>query len=200
MTIVFFGSLNRELLNVASFRDHSGKTWKINFDVIVLDEVRQETGVDLVDLSAGGFSEVDRDVIKIAKVVTVLCRDQLKESGVDERAFMRSLKGNDFALAFEALLKAAENFFPKKLWSEILSRLKEMQTTNAEVMEMAPGLAAMKYLPESMQAAAMEAMADQMHASVSSSSVERPIAGGPEETPSTHAGNSQESAELSPTV
>lgn len=79
-------------------------------------DIREETGIDLADLSAGGLFKIDQHMPSLVKVLAVYCQDEIKEWNLSPREFARAIKGNVLRSAREAVLNAVESFFPPSSW------------------------------------------------------------------------------------
>jgi hypothetical protein len=185
---------------MSSFRDEAGKTWTIQFDGLLLDDVLTETGIDLADLSAGGLSTIDQDAKKLVKVLVVLCGPL----EIDEREFSRLIVRDVITAAREAIVSAAANFFPPSEWSEIQQLLDQQREFNqqwATIRPMVqklnePGMPA--ELREAVMGALTKAMDDMTPATTSepSGDDQNDSATGPADTPPTPAPSVRANVEL----
>ncbi len=191
---------------MAKFKDAKGDAWAIELDAFILDDIRTQVGVDLVDLSTDGLADVTSDVVKLVKVLGVLCGDEREERSLTaDRAFGKRIKGDAIQRAIEAVVEAVEDFFPKNETFDIRSRWKTAMNFKSVWNQVRPILATVEngntpeWLKSQIAAALMEQLNDGI-ASANSSSSEAvdESAGGPEDIPSTNAIDLLESAELSP--
>ena len=107
---------------MAVFEDQNRKSWLVEFDGLLLQDVLTETGVDLGDLSAGGLSAVEQSPVTLCRVLTVLCRDQWQGSDkLTARQFSKLIRGETITKSLAAIQEAAKSFFPPNQWSEIQS-------------------------------------------------------------------------------
>lgn len=182
------------------FKDANGAEWRVQFDGLLLDDVLQATGIDLADLSAGGLARIDQHAPSLLRVLAVLCGDEIKERQLTPRDFSRVLRGEALASALEAVLAAAQDFFPKSTWSAMGSHLTKQQEFQQQWMEIRPLLARLNEpdIPPALQEAVVAALGDMMRTFDSPSSPASPSVGGPEDTPPTSAANSPESAASAP--
>ncbi len=189
---------------MAKFKDAAGELWVIELDAVVLDNVRSELDVDLVDMSAGGLAEVTSDAVKLFKVLAILCMDEREERNLTtDRAFAKRIKGDAIQNAIEAVVGAVEDFFPKNDTFDIRSRWKTAINFKAVWNGVGPMMATIEkgdtpeWLKSQIAAAMMEQLSSGMeNASSSSSEPDELSVGGQEDTPSTSAIDLLESAEL----
>lgn len=183
---------------MTSFRDKQDRTWKIELDGLLLADVRSETGIDLVDLSAGGLAKIEQDAISLVQVLCVLCRDDYSPDLTD-RQFAKLLTGEVLELACAAVLEAVACFFRPKKWSEVRSAFENQKTFDAQWIQLRPMLAKLNEPEmESIRPAVMEALTEMMSAGDSAQLESMISATGPADTPSTAATASPENAELTP--
>lgn len=110
-----------------TFKDINGREWKVEWDGLLLDDVRTATGIDLADLSAGGLAAIEQDSPKLVKVLTILLGDEIKKSNITDRQFSKAIRGDVFKEAFAAVFGAAADFFPQSVWSEVQQRLESQR-------------------------------------------------------------------------
>lgn len=185
---------------MAKFTDVAGRDWTIEFDGFLLDDIREETGIDLADLSAGGLFKIDQHMPSLIKVLAVCCQDEIKERNLSPREFARAIKGNVLRSALEAVLKAIESFFPPSSWSGIRSRLDQQREFSRQWSQVQPLLNRLNApdMPEAMRTAVMQSLAEMMGSIDSPELDELMFAGGQAPTPSTPASDSPVSAESIP--
>lgn len=119
------------------FRDNSGNEWIVRLDAFVLADVKKETGVDLADISAGGWQAIETDAGAVGRVLAVVCRDEMQSIKVDARTFARSIRGEAIESGRKALLDEGADFFPASEWSAIRSNLeKRRQMAGLNVVDL----------------------------------------------------------------
>lgn len=97
----------------SSFKDSTGREWRVNITMGTALEVLEELGVDLLNPTArdeGKLSSVDvltSDPSMLAQVV-FFC---VKEPYSDKKTFLDHLDGAAFKRASDAFWRAYENFF-----------------------------------------------------------------------------------------
>lgn len=185
---------------MATFKDTSGREWRVEFDGLLLDDVLTETGLDLSDLSCGALAQLDHHASSLVKVLRVLCGDEIRERNLQPREFARALRGDALVEALEAVLGAARDFFPPSVWSAMESRLKSQREFNRQWREIRPMLAKLNEpeVPPALQQAVMEALVEMMELGDSQSLRDAMSAGGRAGIPPTSASSSPENAESPP--
>jgi len=183
---------------MAKFTDTSGREWKVEFDGLLLDEVRQATGVDIADLSAGGFFRLGEHIPTRVKVLAVLCAEERAERKLTEREFSKAISGKTLDYSLDAIVSAAQNFFPPKTWSEMQSRWNQQkafsQDWRANVQPLLMQLNAPE-MPQAMRDAIMAALTEMM-GNIGSRDLEKLMsAGGQAAQPPNAASDSPENAE-----
>lgn len=154
------------------FRDANGNEWRVSLDAFVLDDVRKQTGVDLADISAGGWHQVESDAGAAVRVLAVVCGDHIRATGMSTRVFAKSMRGDAITEGRAALLSEGADFFPLSEWSAIRSNLAkrtEAQQQTTDLMTAQAILGAMAAMPAEMRAGAIEAMQSAMGSSSQSS-------------------------------
>lgn len=199
-----------------TFKDINKRSWLIEWDGLLLDEVRTRTGIDLADLSAGGLATISQDVSKLVKVLTVLCRDQIDENKLTDRQFSKLIRGDVIPEAFAVVLEAAADFFPASTWSELQQHLTSRKTFGQRWTKIRPILDKLNEPDmEALKPAIMAVLTDMM-GNIDSSGLQKLMsagglpanpegsqqqsAGGLVDTPSPPATSSQESSESAPSA
>jgi len=184
---------------VTIFTDLNGKGWTIELDGLLLNDVREETGVDLADLSAGGLSAIDQDAVKLVRVMCVLCREQFAADGLTDRSFSKLIRGDALQAAFATVMGSVETFFPQTTWSEVQSAFEKQKAFNLHWTHVKPLLAKLNDPDmESMRPAVLNAMTEMMQIGDSDTLEKLTSATGPDATPQRPVVDSPESAELAP--
>ena len=185
---------------MAFFEDSNGREWRVAIDAFALDDIRKDAGVDLADLSAGGWATIETDAGAVVRVLAVVCRDEIKAHNWNSREFAKGLRGEAIQAGRAALLTEGADFFPRCEWSAIQSNLKKRKANLEQTTDMltaASLLQAMSAMPPDMRAGAMAAIQE---AIVSQSSAGNESAGGRDATPEPVATGWPASAESSPAV
>jgi hypothetical protein len=182
------------------FRDSNGNEWRVALDAFTLDDVRKDAGVDLADLSAGGWATIETDAGAVVRVLAVVCRDEIKARNWNSREFAKGLRGEAIQAGRAALLTEGADFFPVSEWSAIQSNWRKRKANleqTTDMMTAASLLQAMSAMPPDMRAGAMAAIQE---AIASQSSADGGSAGTPDATPEPVATGWPASAESSPAV
>ena len=114
------------------FRDHEGKEWQVRLDAFGIEDVKRETGIDLADISAGGWFALATDAAAVGRVLAVLCGDELRARNTTGRAFARLVRGDAITRARQALLDEGADFFPASEWSELQSSLTKRKSSKSQ--------------------------------------------------------------------
>jgi hypothetical protein len=183
------------------FRDSNGDEWRVYLDAFTLADIKKECGIDLADITAGGWHAVATDASAVGRVLAVVCQDEIKARKSNGRQFAKLIRGEAIEAGRKALTDEGADFFPASEWSAIrsnsLKRTKAASQAEAmrmgpSAMEMATMADAIGRLPESVLLALVKAGGDTSSlTSEDNESVPGPIA-----TPLRPATGSPESADL----
>jgi len=185
------------------FKDNSGNEWRVYFDAFLLADIQKEAGIDLADVSAGGWAKLETDAGAVGRVCAVVCREEIKAAKIDSRSFVRTIRGEAIDLARAALIAEGGDFFPRSEWSEILSNLRRRKTARDQAETIQVAMAAMEGLSPEFRAGAMQALMEAAK-EAATAGIGLPdgpgdgaaSATGPDATPSPPATGSPGSAEL----
>ena len=184
------------------FRDANGDEWRVQFDAFVLAEAKKDTGVDLADLSAGGWQAVETDVSALGRVLAVVCGDEIRARKMTGRDFAKRIRGESIETARAALLAEGADFFPQSEWSAIransrkrttMAKQTEAMSLGPKAAEILPLLEAFTRLPEGIQSQLLKSGGD----TSSLLSEDSESAAGPTVTPSPAVIASPEKSESS---
>lgn len=192
------------------FKDLAGQEWRVSLDAFTLDDVRKQTGVDLADISAGGWHQIETDAGACVRVLAVICADEIRANGRTPRQFAAAIRKDAIPAARAALLAEGADFFPPNEWSAIQSNLQKRRESRQQAMDLLTTqdvLQALTVLPPAMQigaadaAQAIQAAFQQTKAAGGSPpSPAKASVGGQESTPSAPATGSPENVESPPGV
>ena len=190
------------------FRDVRGNEWQVQLDAFAIEEAKRETGVDLADISAGGWFTIATDASAVGRVLAVLCGDEIRARKMTSRAFARLVRGDAIQRGRQALLAEGADFFPPSEWSEIQSSLMKRKSSKAQTDQLnLIGLDnATKILPLAEAFMRLDAMTQQQLVEEARASTGSPTSGesgyvsGQESIPPTSATGSPASAESPPAV
>lgn len=188
---------------MAVFTDTNGYEWRVGLDAFTLEDVRKDAGVDLADLSAGGWATIETDAGAVVRVLAVVCRGEIAARKWSSRDFAKGLRGEAIQAGRAALLTEGADFFPQSEWSAIQSNLKKRMANQEQTADMATAaslLQAMSAMPPDMRAGAMQAIQEAIRseATASRSSAGSGSAGGLGATPEPAATGWPVSAESIP--
>lgn len=100
---------------MARFTDREGRDWVLRIDVWGIKQVRERTGFDISGLPQR--AEALTDPVLFSQVLWILCEDQAKAKGIDEKAFLQGLDGDSLDAADPAFEEAFLDFCPSRLRS-----------------------------------------------------------------------------------
>lgn len=188
---------------MATFRDNTNRSWRVELDAFVLGELRDECQIDLADVSAAGYFALDTDVVSLVRALQVLCREQIQEATLSPRDFARLIAGEAIVRARGAVRGAAASFFPPDEWSSIHSRWQQRVEAAATWHSIAPMMSLLNRpdMPARMRDAVMDVVGSELSTlatTVSPTSTASPFASGPAATPSSAAFASQATSDSTP--
>lgn len=102
-----------------SFQDKNGKKWNIELNVGTAKRVKSECEIDLVNVitmshdgkaQASALERLAEDPILLVDVLFSLCKEQAKESGVDDFAFAELFNADAVEQSSNALMEEIINF------------------------------------------------------------------------------------------
>lgn len=119
-----------------TFTDKKGRKWTLQLDPILIEEIEESHGVNLVDLNSDPMLAFRFDTRKLVSVVSIICNEQVKEAGVDEKDFRKSIPIPPDPV-FCAVQAAIVNFFQSGRSShvrEVLAEMEEMAKMNDRIL------------------------------------------------------------------
>ena len=146
------------------FKANDGNEWKVYFDGFLLAEIEKPiekggAGIDLADISAGGWAKIEIDSGAVGRVLAVVCREEAAARKIDSRSFAKTIRGGEVIdLARAALIAEGGDFFPRSEWSEILSNLQRRKIARDQAGAIQAAMAAMEGLSPEFRAGAMQAL------------------------------------------
>ena len=160
------------------FQDATGQSWSVDLDGLLLADIREKAGVDIVQ---DGLDAIEEREDVLTKVLLVICRDQITERKLTDRQFARSVAGSAADSALFAVRSAAELFFRPSRWSEIQSRSERQKDLDEQFRELKPMLDKLNSpdMPAPMREAVMAAITSKLETAISSAnSANEPSASG----------------------
>lgn len=118
-----------------SFKDSKGRVWNIDLDCFSAEEVKLQTGVNLLSLNNQILYEQLDDPITATSVLFVLCKSQAEAQHITRELFMRGFRGDSLEVAQNQLVGAIADFFPNQKGSNLLALLEEVRRVDALQME-----------------------------------------------------------------
>jgi len=119
---------------MATFKDRKGREWLLQLDAPTVEEIRDEHGVNLVDLSSDPLLPLRNDPLLLVTVVAVICREQREERKLSRPEFGKALPSPPDVM-LNALREAVIGFFPSGRAShlrEVFAKFDRMaETTEA---------------------------------------------------------------------
>jgi len=140
------------------FKSSDGNEWRLYLDAFLLSDIQKETGIDLADVSAGGWAKLETDAGAVGRVLAVVCREEATTRKIDSRSFARTIRGETIDLARAALIAEGADFFPRSEWSAILSNLARRKVAREQAETIQAAMAAMEGLSPEFRAGAMQAL------------------------------------------
>lgn len=101
---------------MSSFRDQSGREWKLRLTVGAVTDVKREAGVDLGKVTLSDTAWIQflfGDPARLVSVLWVLCEKQAQAEGVSPEQFGHLFDGATLEAAGEAFAGAIADFFPR---------------------------------------------------------------------------------------
>ena len=96
-----------------TFKDSTGREWRVEVNVTAVKRVRDLLGVDLLTAGDGKlFQELARDPVLLTDVVYALCKPQADKANVTDEEYGRGMGGEAIDNAVCALMPELVNFFP----------------------------------------------------------------------------------------
>lgn len=186
-----------------SFKDINSRVWKIDFDGLLLSDLRTEHKIDLADVTAETYVKLERDDALLTVALCFLCGEQIKDAKLTAKEFAGLLRGQVLADAMAAIWEAAKLFFRPKVWSALQSAYNQRQEAQEKWDTLRPAMAMLNQpdMPEAMKQAVLATITDQMQSMRSTdlqNLVEKQSASGPAATLATSASPSPDSAASTP--
>lgn len=116
---------------MAGFTDRKGNQWRVELDAPTISEIRDEHGVNLVDLDKDPLKPLRIDPMKLVTVIAAICREQIAEKSLSPTEFARLLPSPPDSM-LDAVRDAVIGFFPSGQASEnqeVLAKFERMAKT-----------------------------------------------------------------------
>jgi hypothetical protein len=93
------------------FTDKKGTSWAVSLDPVIADEIKQDHGIEIVNLNQDPMLKLRSDPMVLVSVMLVICRDERESRGLTREQFMKLLPfPSDQMLT--AVEEAIVSFFP----------------------------------------------------------------------------------------
>lgn len=113
---------------MSTFKDAKNREWTIDIDPLNVSDVHKELGVSIYTILDDGMKPL-RELLEntpvFLNVVYILVREQCQSKQIDDREFLRGLKGDAMEAMCDAFYEALANFFPKKKRELLLDLMAE---------------------------------------------------------------------------
>lgn len=117
------------------FTDKKNQVWQVNLDPIIADEIKQDHGIEIVNLNHDPMLRLRSEPAVLFAVMLVICRDEMIERNLTREQFLKLLP-----LPPDAMLKAIEesivNFFPTGRASHVREVLTEFSNVARKTDEL----------------------------------------------------------------
>lgn len=96
---------------MASFQDKKNQAWQVNLDPLIADEIRQDHGIEIVNLNQDPMVKLRSDPMTLVSVMLVICREEREARNLTREQFLKLLPfPSDQMLT--AVEEAIVSFFP----------------------------------------------------------------------------------------
>jgi hypothetical protein len=114
-----------------TFKDTEGTEWQIALTLGVAKKIKDQAGVDLLDLDGGNlFQKLIDDPFTLGDVLYIACQGQAEKRSISAEQFADRLAGDAIAHGTSALLEALVDFFPsskRPLLTRVLAMAKRVE-------------------------------------------------------------------------
>jgi hypothetical protein len=120
-----------------SFKDRKGNEWRVELDAPTIEEIKADHGISLVNLDSDPLLKLRNDPMILVACVSVICRDQQKERGLQPIDFARLLPSPPDAM-LDAVRDAVIGFFPSGRAlhvREVLAKFDQMAGKTDEIAQ-----------------------------------------------------------------
>lgn len=74
-----------------SFTDKKNQTWQVNLDPVLADEIKQDHGIEIVNLNQDPMVKLRSDPMVLVSVILVLCREEREARNLTREQFLKLL-------------------------------------------------------------------------------------------------------------
>lgn len=121
---------------MAKFIDKTGREWLVELDVLKVEEVQADHGIDLTDIEHDPLLSLRNSPRILLAVMMVVCREQREQAGLTREQFVRLLPQPPDVM-IDAMTEAIINFFPSGRASHVREVLAQMQAMAMKTDEIA---------------------------------------------------------------
>lgn len=127
---------------MASFRDASGRDWRVRISVETLRRVKSEhLQVDLLELAGGPLlGRLASDPVLLGDLLATICEKEITDRGLSLSEFGELLAGDTIDAATEALLSAMVDFLPESRRRLLSTARDKMRTAETATIRRAQAL------------------------------------------------------------
>lgn len=155
------------------FTDKQGQAWIVSLDPVIADEIKQDHGIEIVNLNQDPMLKLRSDPMTLVSVMLVICRDERESRGLTREQFLKLLPfPSDQMLT--AVEDAIVSFFPTGRHSHV----REVLTSYANMGSKTDELTTVKMqavLADPRTMAAISNRADQEIAKAMQSMTDSPV-------------------------
>lgn len=98
-----------------TFNDGLGREWTLTITVAEIKEIKAARDLNvygLIEDGCKGLGDLLGNPVELVEVLAVLCQGQIRERGLDERAFLAGFFGDGLGRAARAFAREVLDFFP----------------------------------------------------------------------------------------
>jgi hypothetical protein len=120
---------------MASFKGRTGTEWRVELDAPTIEEIKQDHGVNLVNLEKDPLGLLRNDPMLLVTVISALCREQIDAQQLTPMQFAKQLPSPPDAM-LDALRDAVVGFFPSGRAShvrEVLAKFDQMSDKTDQI-------------------------------------------------------------------
>jgi hypothetical protein len=113
-------------LTVGVFADKAGREWRVEIDLGVALDLKDELGLDLGDPKAAGerlAALADAGPFAVFDILWVVLREQAQKAGVDRKALLKAVSPEALAKATDLLMGAVLFFTRPRLRATLEARM-----------------------------------------------------------------------------
>ena len=120
-----------------SFVDRKGDEWVVQLDAVIIEEIRDDHGISLVNLDNDPLLQLRNDPMTLVSCISVICREQQNERNLTPKEFAKLLPSPPDTM-LDAVKEAVIGFFPSGRAfhvREVLGKFDQMAATAERLAE-----------------------------------------------------------------